>query len=82
MDFSSYMDSIVTFAQTHTVIAIIIALGLLIFLYRKPKLFSGLLFLGLFLAVVFYMIMSVAGTSSEQKKRMIYKEEKQTDSNP
>ena len=82
MDFSSYMDSIVTFAQSHTVIAIILALGLLIFMYRKPKLFFGLLFLGLFLAVVFYMITSVAGTSSEQKKRMIYKEEKQTDSNP
>ena len=82
MDFSEYMDTIVTFAQSHTVIAIIIGVGLLVFMYRKPKLFFGLLFLGLFLAVVFYMITSIAGPSSEQKKRMIYKEDKQSDSNP
>ncbi len=82
MDFSRYMDSIVTFAQNHTVIAIILALGLLIFMYRKPKLFFGILFLGLFLALLFYMITSVAGPSSEQKKRLIYKEEKQSDGNP
>jgi lipopolysaccharide export LptBFGC system permease protein LptF len=51
-------------------------------MYRKPKLFFGLLFLGLFLAVLFYMITSVAGPSSEQKKRLIYKEEKQSEGNP
>ena len=82
MDFSSYMDSIVTFAQSHTVIAIILALGLLIFMYRKPKLFLGVLFLGLFLAVLFYLITSIAGPASEQKKRLIYKEDKQSESNP
>jgi hypothetical protein len=82
MDFSRYPDSIVTFAQTHTVIAIIIALGLLIFMYRKPKLFFGLLSLGLFLAVLLYMIVSIAGPSSEQKKRLIYKEDMQSEGNP
>ena len=82
MDFSGYLDAIVTFAQTHTVIAIIIGVGLLVFLYRKPKLFFGILFLGLFLAVLFYMITSVAGPSSEKKKKMIYREDKQTESNP
>jgi hypothetical protein len=43
------MDSIVSFAQNHTVIVIVLALGLLFFMYRKPKLFFGILFLGLFL---------------------------------
>jgi hypothetical protein len=82
VDLPGYIDSIVTFAQTHTVIAIIIALGLLIFMYRKPKLFFGVVFLGLFLAVLFYLITSIAGPSSEQKKKMIYREDKQTESNP
>lgn len=82
MDFSGFMDSIVSFAQNYTVIAIVLALGLLFFMYRKPKLFFGILFLGLFLAGLYYMIMSMAGSSLEQKKRIISPEEKQSDNNP
>ncbi len=82
MDFSEFMDSIVSFAQNHIVIAIILALGLLVFLYRKPKLFFGLLFLGLFLAGLYYMIMTMAGSGLEQKKRIIPPEEKQSGNNP
>ena len=82
MDFSGFMDGIVSFAQNHTVIVIVLALGLLFFIYRKPKLFFALLFLGLFLAGVFYMITSMAGLGSEQKKRLIHEEEKQSDKTP
>lgn len=74
------MDGIVSYAQNHTVIVIVLALGLLLFLYRKPKLFFVLLFLGLFLVGLFYMITSMAGSGSEQKKRLIPKEEKQSNS--
>ena len=75
-------DSIVSFAQNYTVIAIILALGLLFFMYRKPKLFFGILLLGLFLAGLYYMITTMAGSGTEQKKRIIQQEEKQSDSNP
>jgi apolipoprotein N-acyltransferase len=78
-DFSGFMDSIISFAQNNTVIAIILALGLLYFLYRKPKLFFILLFLGLFLAGLYYMVTSMGGSGSAQKKRFIQQEEKQSD---
>jgi len=80
--FSEMTDSIVSFAQNYTVIAIILALGLLFFMYRKPKLFFGILLLGLFLAGLYYMITTMAGSGTEQKKRIIQQEEKQSDSNP
>ena len=73
------MESIISFAQNNAVIAIILALGLLYFLYRKPKLFFILLFLGLFLAGLYYMVTSMGGAGSAQKKRLIQQEEKQSD---
>jgi len=76
MDFSGFMDRMVSFAQNHMVIAIVLALGLLFFIYRKPKLFFVLLFLGLFLAGLFYMITSIAGPGSQQKRRLIQEERK------
>ena len=81
MDFSGFIDSIVSFAQNNTVIAIVLSLVLLFFMYRKPKLFFGLLFLGVFLAGLYYMVMSMAGSGSDQKKRLINEEESQSDSN-
>jgi hypothetical protein len=48
-------------------------------MYRKPKLFFGLLLLGLFLAGLLYMITSIAGSSLKQEKRLIHEEEKQFD---
>ena len=79
MDFSGFMDSITSFAQNNTVIAIVLALGLLYFLYRKPKLFFILLFLGLFLYGLYYMVTSMGGSGAAQKKRIIQQEEKQSD---
>ncbi len=78
MDFSGFMDGIVSFAQGNTVIVIVLTLVLLFCIYRKPKLFFALLFLGLLLAGVFYMISSLAGSGLEQKKRLIDQAEKQS----
>jgi multisubunit Na+/H+ antiporter MnhC subunit len=79
MDPSEIISSVVSFAQNNTVIAIILALGLLYFVYRKPKLFFIILFLGLFLYGLFYMITSMGGSGAAQKKKIIQQEEKQAD---
>jgi hypothetical protein len=81
MDFSSMMDSFFSYAQENPLTLIGLALCLLFFFYRKPKLFFGTLFLGLVLAGVFYLIMNLAGTGSEGKRGLLSDEEKQTKSN-
>ncbi len=73
------MGSMVSFAQTHVIIAILIVLGLIIFMVRKPKLFFSLIGLGLLLAGLVYLILTISGSGSEQKKKMIHEEEKQLD---
>ncbi|HUL31769.1 MAG TPA: hypothetical protein VLZ03_15075 [Thermodesulfobacteriota bacterium] len=67
--------------QNHAIIVIliIIALGLILFMVRKPKLFFSLIGLGLLLAGLVYVIMSISGSGSEQKKKMIHEEEEQFD---
>jgi len=79
MDLSGFMDSIISFTQNNTIIAIVVALGLLYFLYRKPKLFFVLLLLGLFLYGLIYMVTSMGGSGSAQKKKLLQQEEKQPD---
>jgi hypothetical protein len=79
VDFSNFMDDIVTFAQNNPIIAIALALGVLFFIYRKPKLFFGLLGLGLLLAGLFYLIMSISGQGSEKKKALTQEKEEQSD---
>jgi hypothetical protein len=81
MDFSSITENFLSYAQENPLTLIGLALCLLFLFYRKPKLFFGTLFLGLVLAGVFYLIVNLAGTGSEQKKGMIFNEEKQTGSN-
>jgi hypothetical protein len=79
VDFSTFMDGIVSFAQNHTVIVIVLALGVLFFVYRKPKLFFVVLFIALFLAGLLYMITKIADSGSKQEKRFIHEEENQSD---
>jgi hypothetical protein len=79
MDLSGFMDSIISFAQNNTIIAIVVALGFLYFLYRKPKLFFVLLLLGLFLYGLIYMVTSMGGSGAAQKKKLLQQEEKQPD---
>jgi ABC-type multidrug transport system permease subunit len=80
MDFSGFLGGIVSFAQSNTIIAIIIALIFLTLMYRRPKLFFGLLSLVLVVVLLFYMIGNLAGSGSERKKRLIEKEQTQSDS--
>ena len=80
MGFSQFMDTILSFAQNHTIIVIVLALVLLYFMYRKPKVFFGILLLGVLLAGLFYLITSISGPAKDQKKKLIH-EEKQVDTN-
>ena len=84
MDLSEFLpglvDGIVSFAQSNTIVAIIIALILLYLMYRRPKQFFGLLSLVLIVALLFYMIANLAGSGSERKKKLIEKEPTQSDS--
>ena len=73
------MDIIGSFIHSNIVIAIAIAVILFFLIYRKPKLFLGILFLGFFLAVLYYLIMSMAGSGSKQKRSLLTEEEKQSD---
>ena len=79
MDFSELMQGIVTFAQNHAVMAIVLALVLLFLMYRRPKLFFSILLFGLLLAGLLYMITNMAGLGSDQKRKLIHEEEKQVD---
>ena len=73
------MGPMVSFAQTQTIIIILIVLGLIIFMVWKPKLVFSLVGLGLLLAGLFYLILIMSGSGSEQKRKMIHEEEKQLD---
>jgi multisubunit Na+/H+ antiporter MnhC subunit len=79
MDFSRFMDGIVSFAQNNPIIAIVVAVGILFFIYRKPKLFFGLLGLGILLMGLFYLIVSISGQGSEKKKALTHEKEEQSD---
>ena len=81
MDFSRFMDGIVSFAQSHTVIVIVLALGLLYLMLRKPKLFFSILLLGLILAGLLYIIMGIASSGSKQERKLIHEEEREVDTN-
>lgn len=75
------MDGIVSFAQNHAIIAIVIVLGLIFFMIRKPKLFFSILSIGLVLAGLFYIIMILAGSGSEKKSKLLEEKEEQSDTN-
>jgi hypothetical protein len=79
--FSLLMENVASFAQGHTLAAILLGLGLLYFLYRKPKSFLGLLLLGLLLVGVYQMVMNLGGSGSEQKKRLIQEEKQKASDN-
>jgi len=76
-----FMDAIVSFAQNHVIIVILIVLGLIFLMVRNPKLFFSLLALGLILAGLFYLIMSMAGSGAEKKSKLIEEKEEQFDTN-
>ena len=75
MDMSAFlsevMGGIVSFVQGNTIIAIVIALILLYLIFRRTKLFIGLLCLVLIVALLFYLIGNLAGSGSDRKKSLI-----------
>jgi multisubunit Na+/H+ antiporter MnhC subunit len=74
------MGPMVSFAQNHPVLVILmIVLGIILLMVRKPKLFFSLIGLGLLLAGLVYVILSISGPGSEQKKKMVHEEEEQSD---
>jgi membrane protein implicated in regulation of membrane protease activity len=77
LDLSDITKSISSFATGHPVVAVIIGIIMLIILFRKPKLFFGLLGLGILVAFIWYMIMSMASSGLSQKDKLLHKEEKQ-----
>lgn len=81
MDFSRFMAGIVSFAQNHVVIVILIVLGLIFLMIRKPKLAFSLLALGLILVGLFYLIMNMTGSGSEKKSKLLEEKEEQVDTN-
>ena len=79
--FSYFIESMGTFAQGHTIVAILLALGILYFIYLKPKWFLGLVFLGLLLVGVYQMVMNLGGSGSDQKKRLFQEQKQQASDN-
>jgi multisubunit Na+/H+ antiporter MnhB subunit len=75
------MDGIVSFAQNHAIIAIVIVLGLIFLMIRKPKLAFSLLVLGLILVGLFYLVMNIASSGSEKKSKLLEEKEEQSDTN-
>ena len=75
------MNSIVSFAHNHTVIVIVLALVLLYFIYRRPKIIIGILVLCLLLAGLLYLITSISGSGSKQEKKLMHEEGKEVDTN-
>jgi len=84
MDFSEFLpgltNAIISFAQNNIIIAVIIALILFYLLFRRTKLFLGLLSLVLIVALLFYIIGNLAGPGSERKKKLLEKEQTQSES--
>jgi hypothetical protein len=80
VDFSGFMDDIISFVQNYPVIAIVLALGLLFFMYRKPKVFFWMLLFCLLLAGLLYLITNISGLGKEHKEKLIDEEEQQVDS--
>jgi galactitol-specific phosphotransferase system IIC component len=81
MDFSRFMDGILSLAQTHVWIVILIILGFIFLMIRKPKLAFSLLALGLILMGLAYLIMNIAGSGSEKKSKLIEQKEEQVETN-
>jgi len=56
MEFLSILDTFLSYSEGNTLTLLGLAVCLLFLFYRKPKLFFGTLFLGVFLAGLFYLI--------------------------
>lgn len=73
MNFSEIANSVISFSKDNPVIAVVVGLFLLFLLFRKTKLFFGLLFLALILAGALYFIIDVASVGKAEKEKIIEK---------
>jgi uncharacterized membrane protein YciS (DUF1049 family) len=73
------MDIIISFAQTHVWIVILIILGFIFLMVRKPKVAFSLLALGLILVGLFYLVANIATSGSEKKTKLLEEKEEQVD---
>ena len=73
MSFSETANSVISFSKDNPVVAVVVGLFLLFLLFKKPKLFLGLLFLAAILAAILYFIVDVSSTRKPQKEEMIEK---------
>lgn len=73
MSFLGIINSIISFFQANLIIAIAVAILLIFFILRKPKLFFLILFIALLLYGVLYLILDVSSTGVYQKEKLIQK---------
>jgi hypothetical protein len=73
MDFYQVINNMLIYVQTNMLVAILAGLVLLLFLLRKPKLFLMIFFLAVIVFGAFYMITSISGVGSSQKRVLINK---------
>ncbi len=73
MSFSEIANSVLSLSKDNPIIAVVVGLILLFLLFRKPKLFFGLIFLAAILALVLYFIEDVSSKGKSGKGEMIEK---------
>lgn len=77
MDLSEILDSIITFFTGNPIVAIVIALALIFFIWRNPKFSLFVLLLILILAGALYFILNAASSGSSEKQKLIHRQERQ-----
>ncbi|MEW6068941.1 MAG: hypothetical protein AB1610_11715 [Nitrospirota bacterium] len=82
MDFSEIINNIVSFAKTSPIIAIPIGLLIIFLIWRNPKFFLKVTIFVLIIAVVFYMIMSMASSGKSKKEDLIHGRERLMENTP
>jgi hypothetical protein len=73
MGITEITNAVASFSRENPLVAGAIGLVLLLLLWRKPKLFFGLLLLSALLVVALSLIMDVSSVGRDQKKKLIEK---------
>ena len=73
VNFSETANSVLSYSKDNPIIAVVVGLILLFLLFRKPKLFLGLVFLAVILTLIFYFIADVSSKGKSEKEEMIEK---------
>ncbi len=77
MDFSGFIEGIVSFAQGNLIITAVAAFVIIFLIWRKPKLVLSILGIAIVLWFSIYLIMSAASSGKAQKEKLIEKGEEQ-----